>query len=75
MPFGKSLSERLASISVLTKKREPLPEEKPDEVDPGDVILDKYLCDINMLIDEDGLGAKSISTESMAYLYAGKGEL
>ena len=51
--------------------REPPAEEAPDEVDPGDVILDKYLGDINLIIDDDGLGAKSISTESMAYLYAG----
>ena len=40
-------------------------------MDPGDVILDKYLGDINLIIDDDGLGAKSISSEAMAYLYAG----
>ena len=52
-------------------EREPPEEETPDEVDPGDVILDKYLGDINLVIDDDGLGAKSISAEAMAYLYAG----
>ena len=49
-----------------------VPDDKPDEVDPDDVILDKYLCDINLVVDDDGLGAKPISAESMAYVYAGE---
>ena len=56
----------------LSFGREVVPDDKPDEVDPDDVILDKYLCDINLVVDDDGLGAKPISAESMAYVYAGE---
>ena len=29
-----------------------IPEEEPDEVDPSHVTLDKYLCDLNLIVNK-----------------------